>query len=65
MEDDFVEYFIHPIALQSQNENLIKLRTQCFDVLEKFVNEYMWHQDSFVLNVQDEQKLHGKLNRDT
>ena len=63
MEDDFVEYFIYPMALQeqSQNENMIKLRAQCFDVLEKFVNQYMWHQDSFVLNVQDAQKLHGKV----
>ena len=58
MEEDYVEYSI--FSSQEESSDLVKLRRQCLDILDKFIQQYMWHQDVFDLNVKNNH-LYGKI----
>ena len=49
VEEDFVTYRIYPTVPM----DLVELRTKCLEVIGKYVQDYMWHQDTFALNVQE------------
>ena len=49
VEEDFVTYRIYPTAPM----DLVELRTKCLEVIGKYVQDYMWHQDTFALNVRE------------
>ena len=49
-EEDYVTYKIFPC---DYSKNIIEIRNQCYDIVEKFVSEFMWHHDCFVLNINE------------
>ena len=56
--EDFVHYKLFPG--QEPNLDLVELRSKCLTLVRDFKQNYMWHQDSFVLNVKDKY-LDGKV----
>ena len=60
VEDDFVTYKIFPG--EEEFNNLTELREKCLNVISKYVANYMWHHDRFVLNIEPGSKyLSGKV----
>ena len=62
MEQDFVEYSVYPVLSSSRTseENLVTLRIQSLNILQRFIDQYMWHHDCFVLNIGTD-RLYGKV----
>ena len=61
MEQDFVEYSVYPpSSVSSTEENLVNLRLQSLNILQRFIDQYMWHHDCFVLNIGTD-RLYGKV----
>ena len=49
-EEDYVTYKIFPC---DYSKNIIEIRNQCYEIVEKFVSKFMWHHDCFVLNINE------------
>lgn len=55
--DDYIEYNIYPSNENSSETELGEFRDRCLQILAPYVIDYLWHLDSFNLQV-----VAGRLN---
>lgn len=65
-EEDYVEYFLFPAKqnIQTSNEEALldHLKKECDRITKRYTNKYLWHKDSFQLNVRT--TISNKLSND-